>query len=646
MISKALKTVRRAAAAPPHEWWIRGTQLWYQLKTECRERFGLRHFSSDGHLRSMNLYSSREFRHFWKYRDHEPWVPDTHRDKLRKDARERPLIYSNVVDRATAIVNGAMPFFSRENKGFGHAERWHRDMILDRQSPLDLFTRIPFLDALRVGDSKHVWEPNRWSWVYPLGAAYVLQSETSFYETFTSLATDWFEHNAYPIGINYCSALEVAIRSYAMLWALELFRVPLANAPDLVERILREIWIGCQHIEENLSYYFAPNTHILGEGFCLFVCGVALPDFHEASRWRKLGADILRDEADKQIHDDGTHRELSTCYHLYTTDFYLQAWWHARHGNCDLPEQVELAARRLATRLAELTPANGMLPQLNDCDGGRLTWFASACRDARPGLRFSENNFGLSPHKTARWDDDHGWAHWLPDVVTDDTTASPIESSRPKPDKVDSGLLVHQNQHGDYVAFRAGSFGYLDCPHSHDGPLGLLLALDHQWVIVDCGTGAYTQGLEIRNRYRLAQGKNTILVNRSGPSQPMDAFGWSRKTDVILRYVDQRESQFTAMAEHQGFSEMCGFPVRVMRQVTLFDEGIAAIVDRWVAEQPIQLTIPWTMATDIAADQDVLKTTSGGMLYCYQQGLGDAQPANDQHAGRVTGPYSQGLRLG
>ncbi len=31
------------------------------------------------------------------------------------------------------------------------------------------------------------------------------------------------------------------------------------------------------HIEQNLSHYFSPNTHLLGEALALYVAGRALP---------------------------------------------------------------------------------------------------------------------------------------------------------------------------------------------------------------------------------------------------------------------------------------------------------------------------------------------------------------------------------
>src|SRR5438105_15478153 len=77
------------------------------------------------------------------------------------------------------------------------------------------------------------------------------------------------------------------------------------------------------HIEQNLSYYFSPNTHLLGEALALYVCGRSLPLLRCSADREALGRRVLLDEAHRQVSCDGGHCERSTHYHRYTLDFYL-----------------------------------------------------------------------------------------------------------------------------------------------------------------------------------------------------------------------------------------------------------------------------------------------------------------------------------
>src|SRR6185503_1307041 len=84
------------------------------------------------------------------------------------------------------------------------------------------------------------------------------------------------------------------------------------------------------HVEENLSYYFSPNTHLLGEALALYVSGRALPELAASARRQSTGRAILLDEIERQIGADGGHCERSTHYHRYTLDFYALALAVAR----------------------------------------------------------------------------------------------------------------------------------------------------------------------------------------------------------------------------------------------------------------------------------------------------------------------------
>src|SRR4029079_7965737 len=84
------------------------------------------------------------------------------------------------------------------------------------------------------------------------------------------------------------------------------------------------------HVERNLSRYFSPNTHLLGEALALYVTGCALPALRRSAARQHVGRRVLLDEIQRQIADDGGHCERSTHYHRYALDFYLLALAIAR----------------------------------------------------------------------------------------------------------------------------------------------------------------------------------------------------------------------------------------------------------------------------------------------------------------------------
>lgn len=620
------ETISRVAVASPHEWKIRSRQLAFSRMSELLTRGGRAVFVRDGHLRSLGMCA--EELPCWAQERRSCWLPDENRKRRIQDYfKVHPTAASQLIERADRIRRDEMFVLGHGAIPFRGEDKWHRDHILGIVSPRRFYGRIQYLDCREVGDSKHVWEPNRFAWAYWLGTAYVITSEIGYAEKFSELTVDWFDKNPYPIGINYCSALEMALRAYAWVWALELFRDSPTPDREVFARLVQGIWTSCRHLENNLSYYFAPNTHLLGEAFALFACGASIPEFRESRRWRKLGAEILAQEAGKQFHRDGTHRELSTCYHLYATDFYLHAALIARQTGFALPPVVETLGRKAAERLGELVTADFTLPHLNDCDDGRLDWFSVNPLDAKPSL-LAARTLWPDVEFPSEPSDGNGYHLWMgavgPDLEEEKLTpetrcelpqvASLNASSEHT--QFDSGLVAYRNSRGDFVLFRSGPFGYMDCGHSHDGPTSLILHLAGQPVIVDSGVGAYTQSSEIRNRFRAPFGKNVLTLDGCEPSASDGWFRWKRKTHATLSYVHHKTSGLQCAGFHHGFQPALGFAARVSRRVE-FDDGVALIVDEWDAAQPVAPRLAWTLHPGLLAEWE---TCSAPTVPAYWRG--------------------------
>ncbi len=582
--------ISRALDADPEELHFRFAQQAFTIRNKQSKVF-----PNGGHLHSLGLNES-SLNDWIQERQAKWFLTAKRRDELRDYYDEHDLERSLLIRRAEIVVDGKMPIFSREPVDFSGDDRWRKDFFLDITAPQDFYGEIGYLDVEQVGDSKHVWEPNRFGWVYWLGQAYVITQDKKYAKAFAGLTLDWFEKNPYTIGINYCSSLEIAFRSYSLVWALDLFSDIFAANVVLLDRILEIIWRGCLHIENNLSLYFAPNTHLTGEAFALFVCGAALPEFAEAQRWRSLGESILVAESAKQFHEDGTHRELSSCYHLYSTDFYLQAELISRHTGFELDSKISKTAEKLSQRLVELVPHSLVLPQFNDCDGGRLTGFALEALDAAPTLFAASELFDLDLPTADRTRG--GYCSWMTQSQVDQSVETEPNAKSTLPDLVDpdSGIIAYRTQEKDYLLARCGPFGYLDCGHSHDAPTSFLYYSSGQSVIVDSGTGSYTQDLKTRDNFRSAAGKNILLLNGQGPSTPEGWFTWERKTLARLQSASQFEGGFYLKTRHNGYSTALGFKVQIAREIVVLDEGLLVVVDHWEAEEPVHASLHLTLA--------------------------------------------------
>ena len=78
---------------------------------------------------------------------------------------------------------------------------------------------------------------------------------------------------------------------------------------------------GC-HLANNLSFYFSPNNHLVGEALALHALGLFFAGFQRAARWERLGARVMREQMDRQIRADGSSFEQSTYYQVYLLDMF------------------------------------------------------------------------------------------------------------------------------------------------------------------------------------------------------------------------------------------------------------------------------------------------------------------------------------
>ncbi len=244
----------------------------------------------------------------------------------------------------------------------GREIEWRRDYLHGKTSGTGYFRFIPYLNFDVVGDHKNIWEMNRHQYLVVLAQAYLLTGTAAYLEEIGAALESWWEQNPFLRGINWTSALEVAFRALSWLWIDHLIGTSLAET--LRWRIWNSLYQHGAFLECNLSTYFSPNTHLLGEGVALHAIGLRL----NQQNWRALGARVVDEELVRQVAADGSHFEQSTYYHVYAVDFFLL---HYLLAGSALP-RMEPTLRKMASFLAAIVGPARLLTFFGDDDGGRL----------------------------------------------------------------------------------------------------------------------------------------------------------------------------------------------------------------------------------------------------------------------------------
>jgi hypothetical protein len=488
-------------------------------------------------------------------------------DPLETAARLRGSAYAREVEAlARRVLRGRLPLLGIEIET-GPQIEWRRDYLHGISSRTSYFRLTPYLDFARVGDHKLIWELNRHPQLVLLAQAFRFTGERAFLEEAFRQLESWLVANPFLRGINWASALEVGFRalSWTWLWLLagDLFPPPLSRRFQTA--LYRH---GC-FLERNLSVYFSPNTHLLGEAVALHALGTLFPAWPHAGQWTADGGRIVQEQMERQVRPDGSHFEQSAYYHVYALDLFL-----LHRVLAGGTERYDARLEKMAGYLAALLGPSGILPYLGDDDGGRVFHpYGERARFGRATLATCAVLFGRPEWAGAPEDRECQACWWL--GADGQAGGSPDESPvAPQPSRLfaDAGVAVMVS--GDLqVVVKAGPFGEGSGGHSHADVLSLVARIGPREVLIDPGTYTYVADPAERDRYRGSAAHNTLRIDGRDQALPAGPFRWAEKPAVAIR-------AWTSSPEADCLDASCayaGFTHR--RQIRFVKSGYVVVLD-------------------------------------------------------------------
>ena len=488
--------------------------------------------------------------------------------------------------RADRLLEGSYDVLGYRDLSFtpdGQGVDWHFDPVHNRRAPRGAWSSVPYLDPA-VGDHKIIWELNRHQHWLQLGRAFWLTGDRRYADGLVQLLESWLAANPPLVGINWASMLEIGFRTISWTWAMHVllgheeheasglrdFRGINAHrdlrdlrgkwssrSPWLVDMLVA-IDRQLTHVEQNLSYYFSPNTHLTGEALALYVVGSALPELAASNRWVATGRRILLAEIDRQILADGGHAERSMHYQRYMLDFYLLALMTAvQTEDTEAIPKLRDAATRLAEFTRSIADEHGHLPLIGDDDGGMLWPIAGReCHDVRDSLALAA--LVLSRPDLTSWGVPEE-VFWIAGRTA--VERAPALEGRPADRRqvesrtlAETGYIVVRDNSGGHAVLDAGLHGYMNGGHAHADALALTLRLGNRPFLVDPGTSTYTMDARLRDRMRGSANHNTVTVDGRPQAIPAGPFHWRTRADARIQASRHNPAFDWVEATHEGYA--------------------------------------------------------------------------------------------
>ncbi|NNE66283.1 MAG: alginate lyase family protein [Pyrinomonadaceae bacterium] len=469
------------------------------------------------------------------------------------------------VRKADKILEGRFDLLGFEDLDYGSPVDWHFEPVAEIRAPIKHWKEFDEANSRETGDKKIIWEINRHSHFFTLGVAYRLTGDERYARCFTDQLSGWLEQNPPGTGINWVSSLEIALRSISWIWAFHLFRDSAHFSPQLFHRALKFLYSQGAHIEQYLSTYYSPNTHLTGEALGLFYLGTQLSFLDRSDEWRAKSEKILLEELDRQVREDGVYFEQSTWYHRYTTDFYIHFLILQKlNGSRLRSNDHKYLVRKIRSLLdcqMHFTRPDGTTPLIGDDDGGSMLPLSSdSSNDFRGTLATGAVIFERGDYKWVAGEPKQQvlWLLGPKGLAVYDSLKSCEPDSESKAFE-DSGFYVMRDgwsEDDNFLLVDAGEVGSLNGGHGHADTLSFELAVGGRTMLVDSGTYTYHKSREIRDLFRSSAAHNTLTIDEKSSSDFGSTFSWLTMADAeVSRWISADRFDFLE-ASHNGYRHL------------------------------------------------------------------------------------------
>lgn len=226
-------------------------------------------------------------------------------------------------------------------------------------------------------DIKTVWELSRMQYLLQL-SIFAIKFEVfreQAIREYKNVIEDFITHNIWGQGVNWTSAMDVAIRSINMLMAYDIFQ-QLDKFDILGEafksKFVNSIYEHEQFILRNLEcdlLHGRNNNHYLSDLLGLLVIEAYLNI--DRNVWLFAYKEILR-EMKKQYNEDGSNFEGSTSYHRLSTEILVLSVAFIARKEGEIPKNMLYTLNKASYFTQSVTKLNGRIVQIGDNDSGRI----------------------------------------------------------------------------------------------------------------------------------------------------------------------------------------------------------------------------------------------------------------------------------
>ena len=381
-----------------------------------------------------------------------------------------------------------------------------------------------------IGDIRTNWELNRHYQFAGMAKSFYVTGDVNILKELKELFYDWNENNHFLYGVEWTSAMEIAIRVnswiYTYCFLKKAFEKYNLENNKILEDISHGIIIMTDYIVKHRAKYSSANNHLIVEMYAVGMSGI----FFDYKPWEKLAFNILTEELPRQNYADGVNKEMSLHYQSFVMEAYGLLMLEMKHNHIKIPKIWEEYLLHMSEFLCDCCGEYGETVVFGDNDEGKI-WDLS-------GEHFDHYRYVLDlmgsvlSKRYSQMDNIHENLKW---ILKNDFQDSVLQK------KCYYSPEVKCYKEGGYTLWRSKNnkvlmgidhadlgFGSL-AAHGHADALSFQMYIEGMPVFVDPGTYNYHVPKQTRDDFRATKNHNTICINGENQAEMLGPFLWGKR---------------------------------------------------------------------------------------------------------------------
>ena len=406
-----------------------------------------------------------------------------------------------------------------------------------------------------IGDIRTNWELNRHYQFAGMAKSFYVTGDFSILEELQELFYDWNNKNYFLCGVEWTSAMEIAIRVnswiYTYCFLNKAFEKYILENNKILKDISRGIIVMADYIVKHRAKYSSANNHLIVEMYAVGMSGI----FFDYKPWEKLAFNILTEELPRQNYADGVNKEMSLHYQSFVMEAYGLLMLEMKHNHIKIPQIWEEYLLHMSEFMCDCCGEYGETVVFGDNDEGKILDLSGEHFDH---YRYVLDLMGsVLPKRYSKMENIHENLYW---ILSDDFQNSVLKKNCYYSPEVkcyrEGGYTLWRSKNNkvligiDHADLGFGSLA----AHGHADALSFQMFIEGMPVFVDPGTYNYHVPKKMRDDLRATVNHNTVCVDGANQAEILGPFLWGKRYECKEAEVQEQEEgiYFEAAIQNNG----------------------------------------------------------------------------------------------